>query len=327
VRKLGERLQAVADFAAGCEIVIDIGTDHGYLPIYLVTEKLVSRAIATDIMPGPLMHARKNVARYGLSNEINLVQCPGLTDELLDMAADFSGFPLKFRGEKTSELQSGSGKAIVSGSDSENLVQFGLGVEVIGHQGIENSGNGSENLQSVIQGEKTLELQSGGQGEKNSKLQFEVQKATGSGSDSENLVQFGLGVEVLGHVDVENSGNGSENLQSITRGDNACKLQSGVQKATGSGSDSENLVQFGLGVEDKNYPKNRICVTISGLGGETILSIIRPVCGVLYVLQPQSKHDFFVSELSAQGYKILCKKEVFEKNHKYFVYKVIYDGI
>ena len=59
--KLTNRLQAAADLVPVCESMADIGTDHGYLPIYLVQEGRVRRAIACDVNDGPLTRAREDV--------------------------------------------------------------------------------------------------------------------------------------------------------------------------------------------------------------------------------------------------------------------------
>lgn len=58
--------------------VADIGTDHAYLPIYLVRENLVSRAIAADINRGPILSAEANIASAGLSQRIDTLQTDGL---------------------------------------------------------------------------------------------------------------------------------------------------------------------------------------------------------------------------------------------------------
>ena len=44
--KLSPRLEVIAGCVAGVKSMADIGTDHGYLPVYLVENELVSRAIA-----------------------------------------------------------------------------------------------------------------------------------------------------------------------------------------------------------------------------------------------------------------------------------------
>ena len=68
--ELSKRLQAVADMVTKGEVVADIGTDHGYIPIYLVQAQICSTAIAMDINEGPYMRAKQHIAGYGLANQI-----------------------------------------------------------------------------------------------------------------------------------------------------------------------------------------------------------------------------------------------------------------
>ena len=77
--KLTNRLQAAADLVPVCESMADIGTDHGYLPIYLVQEGRASRAIACDVNEGPLTRAREDVISSGLSRQISLRLGGGLS--------------------------------------------------------------------------------------------------------------------------------------------------------------------------------------------------------------------------------------------------------
>lgn len=58
--------------------VIDVGTDHAYLPIYLVREGIVQQALACDINRGPIESARSNIATAGLSDQIDTLQTDGL---------------------------------------------------------------------------------------------------------------------------------------------------------------------------------------------------------------------------------------------------------
>ena len=44
-----------------CECVADVGTDHGYIPIYLIKNNICKRAIASDINKGPVEKAKFNV--------------------------------------------------------------------------------------------------------------------------------------------------------------------------------------------------------------------------------------------------------------------------
>ena len=50
---LSERLQAVCALCPHGECLVDIGTDHGYVPVTLVEEGIVNRAVAMDVrVPG-----------------------------------------------------------------------------------------------------------------------------------------------------------------------------------------------------------------------------------------------------------------------------------
>lgn len=61
-----------------CELVADIGTDHGYLPIYLTSKGICKRAIAADINEGPLNAAKKNIALTRVKDNIEAVLSDGL---------------------------------------------------------------------------------------------------------------------------------------------------------------------------------------------------------------------------------------------------------
>lgn len=56
----------------------DVGTDHGHLPIYLVSSHKNKGAIAMDVRPGPLSRADQAVRRYGLQEKIELRLADGL---------------------------------------------------------------------------------------------------------------------------------------------------------------------------------------------------------------------------------------------------------
>lgn len=63
---LGPRLQKCADFVRPGAFLADIGTDHGYLPIWLLKQGLVRAALAADVNPRPLAAARANAQKYGV---------------------------------------------------------------------------------------------------------------------------------------------------------------------------------------------------------------------------------------------------------------------
>ena len=58
------RLKTCADLVRG-DAVSDIGTDHGYIPVYLVANGIVKSAVASDINEGPTAKALENVRKYG----------------------------------------------------------------------------------------------------------------------------------------------------------------------------------------------------------------------------------------------------------------------
>lgn len=66
---LTPRLQTVADMIEYTDSVIDIGTDHGYLPIYLLKSGKAKTACAADIRVGPLDNARENILSYDVECE------------------------------------------------------------------------------------------------------------------------------------------------------------------------------------------------------------------------------------------------------------------
>jgi tRNA (adenine22-N1)-methyltransferase len=77
--KLTPRLQAIADSINQYEILADIGTDHAYLPIYLMLNEKIKKAIATDINKGPIDIAQERIRKYKLEDKIETRQGSGLT--------------------------------------------------------------------------------------------------------------------------------------------------------------------------------------------------------------------------------------------------------
>lgn len=70
--KLDNRLMAIADLVQKDKIFADIGTDHAYLPVYLVEKGIIKKAIAADLRVGPLDNARDAVVSYGYESQIEL---------------------------------------------------------------------------------------------------------------------------------------------------------------------------------------------------------------------------------------------------------------
>ena len=81
---LDKRLLSVASFVREGAFVCDIGTDHAYLPVYLVLIGRATRALASDINKGPVERAKNSVSKYGVSDKIDVILSAGL-----DGAADY----------------------------------------------------------------------------------------------------------------------------------------------------------------------------------------------------------------------------------------------
>ncbi len=75
---ISKRLELIANLVTPGYRVSDIGTDHGYVPIYLLQSNLCPSAIAVDISKGSLDKAVFNVSRAGLEEKIDCRLSDGL---------------------------------------------------------------------------------------------------------------------------------------------------------------------------------------------------------------------------------------------------------
>lgn len=99
--ELSRRLHAVASLVTVGHRVVDIGTDHAYIPIYLMQEGRAASAIAMDVNEGPLQKAEEHVHGRGLEDRIELRLSDGL-EKLKPFEADSAvlagmGGPLMIR--------------------------------------------------------------------------------------------------------------------------------------------------------------------------------------------------------------------------------------
>ncbi|SOC20913.1 tRNA (adenine22-N1)-methyltransferase [Ureibacillus xyleni] len=77
-QKLSKRLEKVASFVPTGAVVADIGSDHAYLPCYLVHQKIVSKAIAGEVVKGPYESAFRQVKLEGLEDKVVVRLADGL---------------------------------------------------------------------------------------------------------------------------------------------------------------------------------------------------------------------------------------------------------
>lgn len=73
---LSPRLFELAQWIPQGSRFVDVGTDHGYLPLWLLQEGRISSAIATDLNQGPLQHAKSTSLDVGIPLDLRL--CDGL---------------------------------------------------------------------------------------------------------------------------------------------------------------------------------------------------------------------------------------------------------
>lgn len=77
---LSNRLKTISEMIDNnTKTIVDVGTDHGYIPIYLAKNKKIDYAIASDINKGPVEKAKLNIKNYSLENRIKCRLGGGLT--------------------------------------------------------------------------------------------------------------------------------------------------------------------------------------------------------------------------------------------------------
>lgn len=77
---LQPRLALLASLVPEGASLADVGTDHGYLPVYLLQKGTITHAVASDINALPLEHARRTADEYGVTSFIDFRLCAGLDD-------------------------------------------------------------------------------------------------------------------------------------------------------------------------------------------------------------------------------------------------------
>jgi len=75
---ISKRLELVASFVPQGAVLLDVGSDHAYLPIELVERGQIEAAIAGEVVDGPYQSALKNVEAHGLKEKIQVRLANGL---------------------------------------------------------------------------------------------------------------------------------------------------------------------------------------------------------------------------------------------------------
>ena len=75
---MSPRMLMVADAVKPCKSVFDTGSDHAFVPIYLVGKGICKKAVASDVKEGPTRVSLRNIKRFGLEDEIRVEQGYGI---------------------------------------------------------------------------------------------------------------------------------------------------------------------------------------------------------------------------------------------------------
>jgi len=76
--KLSKRLAVIAELVEDNASVVDVGTDHGFIPVFLAQTGKAKRIIASDISAASLSAARRTADEYDVSESITFINTPGL---------------------------------------------------------------------------------------------------------------------------------------------------------------------------------------------------------------------------------------------------------
>ncbi len=94
---LSPRLRACCNFITPGHRVADVGTDHGYLGIWLLKQGICPSVIASDIGEGPLSAAKANAQRFGLGDKMQFC----LSDGAQSIPRDFDTLVIAGMGAQT----------------------------------------------------------------------------------------------------------------------------------------------------------------------------------------------------------------------------------
>lgn len=78
--QLSLRLSAIAEMVTEGNRLVDVGCDHGYLPVNLIQKQKIPSAIAADVGKGPLSRAQEHIEQYGLGKYIETRLSDGLRE-------------------------------------------------------------------------------------------------------------------------------------------------------------------------------------------------------------------------------------------------------
>ncbi|MDO4500992.1 MAG: class I SAM-dependent methyltransferase [Erysipelotrichaceae bacterium] len=75
---LSKRLLEISKMITENEVVYDVGSDHGLLPCFLVTNNICKKAYASDNKDGPLSKAKENIEKFNLTGKVVPILADGI---------------------------------------------------------------------------------------------------------------------------------------------------------------------------------------------------------------------------------------------------------
>jgi tRNA (adenine22-N1)-methyltransferase len=76
---LSVRLEAILALLSPCRVLVDVGTDHGLIPVAAVERGIATRAIASDLRAAPLRSAREGIRNSKACDRILILREDGLS--------------------------------------------------------------------------------------------------------------------------------------------------------------------------------------------------------------------------------------------------------
>ena len=135
--KLSDRLAKIAEIIPDGARVADIGTDHGYLPIYLAESGKARHVILSDINAGPLDKALLNIAEYAKGHSLEALKKP---HSLMPKVVEKKGLLARLTGKKQYKIEAaesewdirrGDGLAPIEAGEADVCVIAGMGGRTI----------------------------------------------------------------------------------------------------------------------------------------------------------------------------------------------------
>lgn len=88
IPKLSPRLEALCAMIRPGARLLDVGSDHAYLPVRAVLDGRAEKALATDIAAGPVARAKRHIEEYAVSDRVGVLRTPGLENTAFFGATD-----------------------------------------------------------------------------------------------------------------------------------------------------------------------------------------------------------------------------------------------